>query len=124
MARIQGELLGDIEAEGSHADVNLVLELVESMKGTGSFRGEVGDVVAVVGKGFSRGNGRSLSDDLVPLHDRGGAIGVGEDPFASEKRDRTVGEVADADEVNEGMEVDALEARFLLVVNQFVQSGL
>ena len=54
MARIR-EFLEDIEAEGSYADMNLVFELVKPVEGTRRFSGEVGDMIAVIRKGFLGG---------------------------------------------------------------------
>ena len=117
MARIQGEFLGDIEAEGSHADMNLVFELVKPVEGTRSFSGEVGDMIAVIRKGFTWRDSRGFADNFIPFHDRGGAVHIIEDPFSTHQSNRTVGEVVYTDEIDEGVKVDSLYIRFLLMMD-------
>ena len=117
MARIQGEFLGDIEAEGSHADMNLVFELVKPVEGTRRFSGEVGDMIAVIRKGFTGRDSRGFTDNFIPFHDRGGAVHIIEDPFSTHQSNRPVGEVAYTDEINECVKVDSLYIRFLLMMD-------
>ena len=108
MARIQGEFLGDIEAEGSHTDMNLVFELIKPVKRTRRFRREVSDMVAVVGKGFSRRDSRGFADYFIPFHNRRGTIHIVEDPFSTHQSNRPVGEIAYADKIDEGVKIDSL----------------
>ena len=97
--------------------MNLVFELVKPVEGTRRFSGEVGDMVAVVGKGFSRRDSRGFTDYFIPFHDRGGAVHIVKDPFSTHQSNRPIGEVAYADEIDEGVKVDSLYIRFLFMMD-------
>ncbi len=97
--------------------MNLVFKLVKPVEGTRRFSGEVGDMVAVVGKGFSGRDCRGFADNFIPFHDRSGAVHIVENPFSTHQSNRPVGEVAYADEIDEGVKIDSLYIRFLLVMD-------
>ena len=59
------------------------------------------DVITVVRKFLAGRESRSFADDLVSFDDELAAVGMGDHPFASEKRDRAVGAIFNRDEVNE-----------------------
>ena len=77
--------LGNVELEGGHGYVNLVLELIETMKGTGCSGGKVGHVITVVGKGLPRFDGRCFTYDFLSFHDGGRAVAIGEYPLAAQE---------------------------------------
>ena len=97
--------------------MNLVFELVKPVEGTRRFSGEVGDMIAVIRKGFTGRDSRGFADNFIPFHDRGGAVHIIEDPFSTHQSNRTVGEVVYTDEIDEGVKVDSLYIRFLLMMD-------
>ncbi len=75
--------LGRRKLERADGDVDLApafIDPVETAEGGGRFPG---DMVAIVGKGFSGGEAGSLADDAIALDDAAVAAGVLHDPLAA-----------------------------------------
>ncbi len=62
-----------------------------------------GEVVAVVRELLARGQGGGLADDAVAFEDLDLAVRRADDPFPAQQLDRLLGEVADGEEVDEGV---------------------
>ena len=71
------------------------------MKGSGGDCTDVGKVITVVGEGFSGCEDGSFAHNLIALHNGCGVVVVFQDPFATENGYGSVGEVVNAQEVNE-----------------------
>ena len=91
------------------------------MKGSGSDCTDVGKVITVVGEGLSGCEDGSFAHDLVALHYGRGVVVVFKDPFATENGYGSVGEVVNAQEVNECVGECTGQVHVLAVVNEFVQ---
>ena len=103
--------------------MNPASRLIDAVKAAVRTGIDTRDVVAVVGKLFARTKPRGLPDDFVAFDHEPGAIGVDDHPFAPEERDRTVGGVADGDEVDECMRFVCRQTRSAVVVVEFVEPG-
>jgi phosphoribosylaminoimidazolecarboxamide formyltransferase/IMP cyclohydrolase len=103
--------------------MNAPAEVVDTVKTSVGLRVDSGDVVAVVGKFLARGKPGSFADDLVALDHETGAIGMHDDPFATQEGDRALGDVANGDEVDERVWFVGRQARSTVMVMEFIEPG-
>jgi hypothetical protein len=83
-----------------------------------------GYMVAIVGKMFTGGETGGLADDLIALNHEAGAVGVFDDPFAAEQRDRVFGGVLDRNKVDESVRLVRGQTHSAVMVSEFVEPGL
>lgn len=98
-------------------------QVIDAMKTPARTRGAGGDMVAVVGKLFARGQSRSFADDFIALDHELTAVGVSDHPFASEQRDGVIGAVVNRDEIHERMRLVRRQAFSPVVIHEFVEVG-
>ena len=65
--------------------MHLAPVLIHSVEGSASFRGEMGNVVTVVGKGSAGLQHWAFTNNFVPLDHGGGAVLIDQDPLATEQ---------------------------------------
>ena len=106
----------DLQRKGGEFDVNLSAGFIHAVEAAAHLRIFTGHMVAVVGKLFTRGETRGFADDLVAFHHEMTAVGVGDDPLATEQCHRVVGAVVDCDEIDEGVRFVRGQAAAAVVV--------
>ena len=101
--------------------MHFIAQLIDPMKT--AVRGGIGarDVVAVVGKLFSRSQLWRFAHDAVAFDHQARAVGVLDDPFPTQQGDGAVGAVPDGNEINEGMRLVRRETRAAVMVAEFVE---
>ena len=98
--------------------------LVHPVKRSAGLRGEVGNMITVVGKRTRGLKDRAFAHDLISFDHSGGSVFIKENPFSAQQSNGVFGEVANGHEINEGMEMSPLNGRLFLVVDEFVELGL
>ena len=97
-----------------------IIDAVKTALRAGRFGG---DVVAVVGKLFARGQAWGFTDNFVALNDQLAAVGVGDDPFATQQGNGVLGAVMNGNKINKGVRLVGRQALASVVVNELVEAG-
>lgn len=103
--------------------MNLLTELIHAVKTPVSLGIGAGDMIAVVGKLFAGDKTRGFTNDLVPLDDQPGPVGVSYDPFSTQEGDCVFGPVLNCDKIDERMGFVGRQARAAPVIVEFVEAG-
>lgn len=82
-----------------------------------------GHVITIVRKLLTWLEAGCFAHDLVAFHHETCAIGMMNDPLATEERDRAVGFVANRDEINKGVRFVLRQALSTIMVVELIQSG-
>lgn len=93
------------------------------MKTPGGAGRAAGDVIAVVGKLFTRGEAGRFADDFLPFDDQVGSVEVLDHPFSAEERERVFRSVVNRDEVDESVRLIGGQTRAAMVVDEFIEAG-
>ena len=104
--------------------MHLAPVLIHPVEGPACFRGEMGDMITVVGKGSAGLQYRAFANNFIPFDHGGGAVLIDQNPFPSQQGNGGFGEVVDGHKINKGMKVGTLHRRLFLVVDEFVEFGL
>ncbi len=103
--------------------MHALAEFVDTVEAAGDPGVVAGNHVAVVGPLFARGQARGFADDLIPLDDLAGAVGVLDHPFPAQQRHGAVGAVANRDVVHEGVGLVGRQGQSAVVMAQAVEAG-
>lgn len=103
--------------------MNLCALFIDSVEAPLRHRIASGHVIAVVGKLFARREPRCFADNLVAFDDELGAIGVSDDPFATEQSHCPIRAIVDRDEVHKRVRLVGRKRWPAMMVGEFVETG-
>ncbi len=120
---VAAQSVGNRHLEGGQNHMDVSAQIVDPVKAPARTGGAGGYMVAVIGKLFAGGQPRGLAHDLVAFDHELAAVGVGDDPFATEQGDGVLGAVMNRDEVNEGVRLVRRQALPPVMIHEFVEMG-
>ena len=96
------------QAERFQAHMNFIPLLINPMKRAPGFGREMGNMIAVVGKRVSWLESGTFAHNFISLHHGFGTILIDQNPLSAQQSNFAVGQIANGDKINEGMQVEPI----------------
>ena len=112
-----GRIDRNFHPERFHPHMHLAPVLIHPVEGPACFRGEMGDMITVVGKRTTGFQNRTFAHNFVALNHGGGAVLIDQDPFPAKQGDGVFGEVVYGDKI---LNANGHPVRQIFLCDEFV----